>query len=669
MSTYLSTKPKPRWRSLLTSAGKSKKDFKPKAPSRRPPVPSPNQSTLRVSVESQSQSQRQTPQLQAATVGHRPSPGAESNHSTLRYASDNVVSISTDRARKSKTPDQLLPPRRNTSQHAPRSSPAQQNESSRIQPAPSGQSHTSRSTTTTRVPKPSTRRRSQEHRALGGASLSHSPIMSSSSARARPASQAPVTEQSETPPYTRSANVARPPESQETEGRRLSRRLIARSEKHNDSLQVAPNNNDIGVVREDSTDVSQAASTINTAPEPPSANRQKKRKAVEQEDPQKAEAKRAKRISRLQKIADSIVAEAAGEAPKATKPRRGRRKRQTTPENPETVEIAPNSTKMADLCRDRHAGKNSTREARLAERERDEKAGKALEKLNELMGETQETPQQQDQPLPYIARKPRLARLRGRPSTPLAQLAPQVRLVNGQIVQDEASRVVDRHAVADGVRDEDEDVHEEDDLTRRTNNGSHLKRLPPFRWSDEMTEQFYEGLRLFGTDFMMMTVLFPGLTRRQLKLKFVKEERTNEETVKQVLIHERKTPDLEELQRLANVVYREPAAVEKELEEDRKRLEEEDRLEREAMEQMERERREAVEREARQGEGPAVDCQDGEHQASGADDEEGQPEHNGAENPSDSTGEVPLRNLRSTVKALGDTSIARPSKQAAASAA
>ena len=653
--------------SSLTSAGKSKKDFKPKAPLRRPPVSTPNQSTLRASVESQPQSQRQTPQLQAAPVGRGPSPEAEPDHASLRVASGSAATTSTIRARKSKTPERTLPPGR--AAQATLVSSVQEDKPFKSRPISHAQ-HDAHQGSAPILPNPSARSRSQERHGPQDTSLHSSPIVDPSPATVQPAFQAPALEPSEPRPFTGAADVAQASKRQEATGRRLSRRLIAQSEKQIATSQADFDHNDDLEAHGDSVNVARVAPTGSAPVNARGVKRGPKRKAVVQDiDPQTVEAKRAKRISRLQRIADSVVAEAAGEAPKTAKSRKGRRKRATTEEDSETAEIAPNATKMADLCRDRHAGKNSTRESRLAERERDGKASKAREKLNALMGETLEAPQNPDQPPQPAKGKPRLAQLRERPSTPTAQLAPRVRLVNGQIVQDEASRVVDRHAVADGERDEDEEVHEEDDLTRRTNSGSHLKRLPPFRWSSEMTEQFYEGLRLFGTDFMMMTVLFPGLTRRQLKLKFVKEEHTNEEMVKQVLIHERKTPDLEELQRLANVVYREPAAVEKELEEDRKRLEEEDRLEREAMEQIERERQEAVEREARQGEAPATGGQDADHKTAGHHDEEPQPKHDGVEISPQSTVEVSATDIRSSVKASGTTPIARPTEQTAASAA
>ncbi|XP_075523785.1 uncharacterized protein LOC142556264 isoform X2 [Primulina tabacum] len=54
---------------------------------------------------------------------------------------------------------------------------------------------------------------------------------------------------------------------------------------------------------------------------------------------------------------------------------------------------------------------------------------------------------------------------------------------------------------------------------------TYMDRTPIARWSKQDTELFYEGLRQFGTDLSLVQQLFPGRTRRQVKLKYKKEER------------------------------------------------------------------------------------------------------------------------------------------------
>ncbi|KZV13832.1 transcription factor TFIIIB component B''-like [Dorcoceras hygrometricum] len=52
-----------------------------------------------------------------------------------------------------------------------------------------------------------------------------------------------------------------------------------------------------------------------------------------------------------------------------------------------------------------------------------------------------------------------------------------------------------------------------------------MDKTPIARWSKQDTELFYEGVRQFGTDLSLIQQLFPGRTRRQVKLKYKKEER------------------------------------------------------------------------------------------------------------------------------------------------
>lgn len=47
------------------------------------------------------------------------------------------------------------------------------------------------------------------------------------------------------------------------------------------------------------------------------------------------------------------------------------------------------------------------------------------------------------------------------------------------------------------------------------------------KWTDKETEQFYEALRVYGTDFTMMLTVFSNRTQRQIKNKYKKEDRNN----------------------------------------------------------------------------------------------------------------------------------------------
>jgi septal ring factor EnvC (AmiA/AmiB activator) len=115
---------------------------------------------------------------------------------------------------------------------------------------------------------------------------------------------------------------------------------------------------------------------------------------------------------------------------------------------------------------------------------------------------------------------------------------------------------------------------------------------------EEATEQFYNGLRMFGTDFEMISKLFPGRTRRQIKLKFVKEEKRDKENIKQILLGEKLPVDIEELSKIRNTTFGDPRDLDREIEEDRKRIEEEQAREKERMEEEERKRQEEAAAEA-----------------------------------------------------------------------
>ncbi|XP_039277441.1 transcription factor TFIIIB component B'' isoform X2 [Nilaparvata lugens] len=56
-------------------------------------------------------------------------------------------------------------------------------------------------------------------------------------------------------------------------------------------------------------------------------------------------------------------------------------------------------------------------------------------------------------------------------------------------------------------------------------------------WSAEETVLFYKALNDLGADFSLMQTLFPGRTRRDLKLKFKKEEKCNLSLVDKAMTH------------------------------------------------------------------------------------------------------------------------------------
>ncbi|XP_028028537.1 transcription factor TFIIIB component B'' [Bombyx mandarina] len=107
------------------------------------------------------------------------------------------------------------------------------------------------------------------------------------------------------------------------------------------------------------------------------------------------------------------------------------------------------------------------------------------------------------------------------PSTGAAPV-PQIKLgPNGEIILDEQSLVIKQ---SNNGRKVSSEVRE----------GAWNERSSGYRrsartadWTHDETVRFYRALAAIGTDFTLMEPLFPGRTRRDLKLKFKKEEKLN----------------------------------------------------------------------------------------------------------------------------------------------
>lgn len=119
----------------------------------------------------------------------------------------------------------------------------------------------------------------------------------------------------------------------------------------------------------------------------------------------------------------------------------------------------------------------------------------------------------------------------------LAPRGPQVRLINGEMVIDENSLTV----AAEKEKLEFQRI--EEGAARYVSSASFRLRPKTARvkWTQELTDLFYDGLSYFGTDFGLTALLFPGFSRNMIKLKFNSEERTNSSRVNQALMS-RKVP-------------------------------------------------------------------------------------------------------------------------------
>ncbi|KAJ6088325.1 hypothetical protein N7486_009586 [Penicillium sp. IBT 16267x] len=246
-----------------------------------------------------------------------------------------------------------------------------------------------------------------------------------------------------------------------------------------------------------------------------------------------------------------------------------RRKRETTPEGADTVEILPNVIKMSELCKDLKTGKKSNREIALRRLELEEQ-----ERKQKGQDGTPATPQ----PSKAEGNKEQAER-------PEKANGPVMRIVNGEIVLDAASLQVDRHA--DAARDAgDMDVVEENQLTRKINQATYGKRSKTETWDEEMTDLFYRGLRMFGTDFMVISKLFPSRSRRQIKLKYNNEEKKDSQRINDALFGPREIIDIQTYSLLTNETYDDPKVIQQELDEEKAKIEEQHEKEKKLQEEM-----------------------------------------------------------------------------------
>jgi transcription factor TFIIIB component B'' len=207
--------------------------------------------------------------------------------------------------------------------------------------------------------------------------------------------------------------------------------------------------------------------------------------------------------------------------------RRGRR-RAKTPEDAEDQKIQEDVVKMKDLCKDPKIGRKSKRGKELENTNWNEVIRRQMAQKTDL-AERRERGEDVDE-----AEEDRLERLASANTVRRPAAAPQMRIVNGQMVLDEESLRVNRHD-RDALAVDEMEIVEENMHTRLVNSATWSKRVKGERWDEESTDRFYESLSMFGTDFEMISRLFPGRTRREIKNKFNCEERKDPARITQSL--------------------------------------------------------------------------------------------------------------------------------------
>ncbi|KAL7912918.1 hypothetical protein GGI35DRAFT_441460 [Trichoderma velutinum] len=250
----------------------------------------------------------------------------------------------------------------------------------------------------------------------------------------------------------------------------------------------------------------------------------------------------------------------------ATPQTRARRARSVTPDDAETQVVDLQNLKMTDLTKDLHIGKKFSRHDELRERERQSRIKTKLKKvLGDSSRDGSEAPETPPDD-PSIKSKSATPTAMPTPAAPPAS-GPQFRIVDGQIIIDQSSLVMDRHARAAATRGDMETV-EENDFTRLITSSSFMntsKLKGPNIWTDEETELFYRGLRMFGTEFEMISHMFPNKQRRHVKLKYNREERHCPHLINAALIGEKTVRiDIDEYKAFTGIEFESVESIEAE---------------------------------------------------------------------------------------------------------
>lgn len=112
---------------------------------------------------------------------------------------------------------------------------------------------------------------------------------------------------------------------------------------------------------------------------------------------------------------------------------------------------------------------------------------------------------------------------------------PQIKIgPSGEIILDEKSLVVERK----DIKKQREEIARSEVVNADidTSYGIYKKHKRSKFWTADETLRFYKALNTLGTDFTLMCELFPERTRRELKMKFNKEEKINKTLVDKALM-------------------------------------------------------------------------------------------------------------------------------------
>ncbi|KAJ1918795.1 hypothetical protein H4219_002416, partial [Mycoemilia scoparia] len=116
-------------------------------------------------------------------------------------------------------------------------------------------------------------------------------------------------------------------------------------------------------------------------------------------------------------------------------------------------------------------------------------------------------------------------------------LTAQVRVVDGEVVLDLDSVMVNRSDMVEASEVVTRKLVDESDKIRIINSLSYLKpKGTRKRWTLEETELFFKGLRKWGTDFQMISNEIPNRNRYEVKTKFKAEEKLRPDEITKAIL-------------------------------------------------------------------------------------------------------------------------------------
>ncbi|CAL3964663.1 unnamed protein product [Diplocarpon coronariae] len=339
---------------------------------------------------------------------------------------------------------------------------------------------------------------------------------------------------------------------------------LSRPGEVNEASEIVP----IGALNPDVTSgdiaADETASAAEIGTEKPKRKYMKRKKVQPQEDGDDTRTTLDIQLNRPRCVAG--VKKARKNKKNGTPAAKGRKQRAETPEGASEEEIDQSTLTMTDLCKDLRIGKKFSMHNVIKQRVID----KRLE--NTKLKMKRNNPELADQ-IDALARPSETETAEPAPSAVADQVAengdppvvlgsgPQMRIVNGNLVVDESSLQIDRQARARLVQADMEEITE-NDFTTVITSGTYMKRERALLWDQAATSRFYEGLAQFGTDFEMIAKLFPHRSRRQIKLKFNKEERVNAEKINRTMVGPKKHIDLKNFEKLSDMQLEELADIE-----------------------------------------------------------------------------------------------------------